>query len=119
MKKLGGRTTRMPAHPYQPLHFVEDKNRRMGTNGHDSFNYIAPVVKYAPPNFQPGPVYRSGLAAAIKNQPYMSSDMWIAGQTPNMPNYYTMQSGMTKQSSAGVAQSQAIMGQILMKRGSS
>jgi len=111
-----GKTTRMPAHPGQPLDFTRNQNFDMGRGFADSFNYIAPVVKYAPAQFQPGPSYRGGEAAAIGNQPWNFSDQWTGYSTPSQMAWAYQPGYRGTQSAASFALAQQAMMQLLQLR---
>jgi len=111
-----GKTSRMPPHPGQALMFVRDTNLETGSRLPESFNYIAPVVKYAPAQFQPGPVYRSGLAASIGHQPWNFTDAWTAYSTPSQMDWAYSPGYRGTQSAASYALSQQAMMQLLQLR---
>lgn len=109
-------STRMPAHSGQPLNFEVDSGLRMGSRLPESFNYIAPVCKYSPAMFQPGPVYRGGEAASIGKQPWNFSQVWTAYSTPSQMSWAYGPSYKGTQSTASYAVSQQAMANLLAMR---
>lgn len=110
-----GRVTKMPPHGGVPLSFVHTGIKE--TAGlPESFNYIAPVVKYSPAAFQPGPVYRSGRAAAIGHQPWNFSQAWTAYSTPSQMDWAYGPIFKGTQSAASFAVAQNAISQMLQLR---
>lgn len=117
--KNGRQITPMPSHPQPNLDFTQNANRRMGSFFHDSFTYIAPLPKYAPAQFQPGPVYRGGEAAAIGHQPYNWTDQWTAYQTPRYWQQVNLQVYKGSQSTASFSVAQNAIAMLLAQRSGS
>lgn len=115
MRNSASRQSSMPAHPGQPLDFVKTGIKE-STGIPESFNYIAPVVKYAPAEFQPGPVYRGGLATAVGHQPWNFTDAWTAYSTPAQMDYAYVASYKGSQSAASYAVAQQAISQLLALR---
>lgn len=113
-----GRVTKLPCHYPPTVNFVNNQPRRMEAGLSDSFTYIAPVVKYSPAAFQPGPVYRGGEAAAIGHQPYNWTDQWTAYQTPHYWSMNNMQVYRGSQSSASFSVAQNAMAMLLNRSSS-
>lgn len=80
------------------------------------FDYIFPVVKYAPAHFQPGPVYFGGEAAQIGNQPWNFSQVWTAQSTPKQMDWAFKPSFKGTQSAAAIQVAQQAMSQLLAMR---
>lgn len=110
--------TKLPPHGGQPLEFTRKTNLQLGQGLNDGFNYIAPVVKYSPAAFQPGPVYRSGLASSIGHQPYNFYQTWTAYSTPKQTDYTFLPSYKGTQSTASYSLAQNTMSRLLSMRSS-
>lgn len=113
---LGTKPTPLPAHPEQDLYPVRDANLRVGKGLAESFNYVFPVSKYCPANFQPGPVYRGGEAAAIGNQPYLFDQSNVGKHTPSIMDWKTLPVFKGTQSAASFAIAQQTMYQMIALR---
>lgn len=111
------KVTRLPSHPQPQLGWASDDNKVLGRGLKDSFTYIAPVVKYAPAEFQPGPVYRGGEAATHGHQPFNWSDTWTAYSQPRIPNIKYLQVYKGSQSAASYAVAQRAVSMMLQQRG--
>jgi hypothetical protein len=109
-----GRISRMPPHPYQPVGFTNGQNLQI--NEVQRFNYVAPVVKYSPAMFQPGPVYSGGIASAIGHQPWNWSDVWTAYSTPSQMDFAYGHSFKGTQSTASFAIAQQAISNMLALR---
>lgn len=110
-----GRVTKLPPHGGQMLGFIHTGIKE--TAGlPEAFNYVAPVVKYSPACFQPGPVYRSGLAAAVGHQPWNWSDRWTAYSTPSQMDWAYGPIFKGTQSAASFAVAQNAISQMLQLR---
>lgn len=108
--------TKLPPHGGHYLDWVRKSGLRVGLGIGDEFNYVAPVVKYSPAAFQPGPVYISGLAAAVGHQPFNYQQPWVAYSTPKQTDYSFFPSYKGSQSAASYAISQRSMSQLLAMR---
>lgn len=74
-------------------------------------------MKYAPAQFQPGPVYRGGEAAAIGHQPWNFTDAWTAYSQPHTLAPVYLQSYKGSQSAATYSVAQQAMALLLNQRG--
>lgn len=108
--------TKLPAHGGQPLDFTRKVNLLTGLGLPDGFNYIAPVVKYSPAAFQPGPVYVGGLASPIGHQPYNFDQIWTAYSTPKQMDYASVPSYKGSQSTASYSMAQNTMSRLIYMR---
>lgn len=80
------------------------------------FNYVFPVSKYSPAQFQPGPVYFGGEAAQIGHQPFNFTDAWTAYSTPQQMDWSYKPSYKGTQSAASYLVSQQAMSRLLALR---
>jgi hypothetical protein len=108
--------TKLPSHGGQPLNFTRNTGLQLGSGLNDGFNYVAPVVKYAPAQFQPGPVYRSGEAARVGHQPYNFDQKWVAYSTPRQTDYKYIPSYKGTQSTASYSLAQNTMSRLISMR---
>lgn len=109
--------TILPPHGGQPLDFKRDGGLRVGSGLPDGFNYVFPVVKYSPAAFQPGPVYRSGIASSIGHQPYNFQQIWTAYSTPKQTDYTFLPSYKGSQSTASYSLAQNTMSRLINMKG--
>ena len=116
--RMNARPQKLPPHPGQVLMFenFQGGNFKLGRGLPDSFNYIAPTPKYAPAQFQPGPVYYGGEAASIGNQPWNFSQVWTAYSTPKQMDWAYKKAYRGTQSAASFALAQQSMAQLLALR---
>lgn len=80
-----------------------------------SFTYIAPTVKWnEAQRAAMSNTYKSGDAYSIGNQPYDSTELWMAQRTPATPRLVVNQQAYRGvQSSSSVYQAQVYLGQML------
>lgn len=109
-----GRITKMPPHPGQMVGFTNGPN--LVINDVQKFTYVAPVVKYSPAMFQPGPVYWEGLPAKIGHQPWNWSDVWTAYSTPSQMDFAYGPAFKGSQSTASFAIAQQAISNMLALR---
>lgn len=112
--QYGRKPTKLPAHPQVQLDFYgkesfNDVHARM-------FDYVFPVVKYAPAHFQPGPVYYDPIAWRVGHQSWNFSQVWTAYSTPKQMDYHFVPSYKGSQSAASFAVAQNAMSQLLAMR---
>lgn len=111
-----GRVTKMPPHPGQLVGFTGGQGQNLVGHNKQEFTYIAPVVKYSPAMFQPGPVYWEGLPAKIGHQPWNWSDVWTAYSTPSQMDFAYGPSFKGTQSAASFAIAQQAISNMLALR---
>lgn len=109
-------STKIPPHPQAAMNFTIDTSSREARGMYDSFNYIAPVVKYNPAAMQPGPVYRGGEAAAVGHQPYNYTDSWTAYSQPRSMPFAYLHGYKGTQSTASFAVAQNTIANMLSVR---
>lgn len=113
--KSGGSHTKLPPHTGPQLEFIEEQPSFNKTDV-TKFQYVFPVVKYAPAMFQPGPSYRGGEAAQIGHQPWNYSQVWTAYSTPKQMDWSYKPAYRGTQSAASYQVAQQTMYQLLQLR---
>lgn len=117
LKMSGARSkiTGLPPHTGPVIQFIEEQPSFNKTDI-TRFSYIAPVVKYAPAHFQPGPVYFGGEAAQIGHQPWNFTQEWTAYNTPKQMDWSFKPAYKGSQSAASYQVAQQAIAQLLSMR---